>query len=444
MTTTIQFLRSSEIYGSLKEAYDKLNTLSHKPGQPVVCYYKDSYSELTDCILAVGVNEGIGKTSYSIISTGGLILVDGIKEGLIDISKTTGNRIYLCKVPDDNTIRWVYSLGSTRKEVIITNDNPKLVLNLEDNSYWWVDSKSIKKASDFVSSGELSDIITRVSNLETWKNNTTPKITNLEAKMDHIINSFFNLSISADYGETLFRKGEVIDYTVSSLKIFLGNVDITSVCTLYHKRLIGDLGFSIIEKTEDTFDGESYNLLFPGLNQDENIIIKAEYNDFVGYLEFNIRFVRPTLSGHLYSNDFPGMKLSLENNEIKKIIQEGSFTINNDGKLGLVERASCNYMSVNDGENYSQQTSLTIKDYPYLASPFVEYDIIVYDSFGQDITADFYKFSDISLSFDSDYNLASSGQIINPINLPYTIYVKKTPINSQGEQITIQYKPIKN
>ena len=69
MNQVIKFKRGSSTYTSYESAITALNGVTHKVGQPIIVYYKES-SEATDVkiLLAIGKSEGVGEDKYRLFN----------------------------------------------------------------------------------------------------------------------------------------------------------------------------------------------------------------------------------------------------------------------------------------------------------------------------------------------------------------------------------------
>ncbi len=76
----IEFPKVVNIYETLEKAMIKLNTIRFSYGMPAVIRYKDKYSGAVRCILAMGIDEGVG--NYRIVNNdGGVSYYSGTRQG---------------------------------------------------------------------------------------------------------------------------------------------------------------------------------------------------------------------------------------------------------------------------------------------------------------------------------------------------------------------------
>ena len=156
--TIIKFLRSSKPENSLDDAVKKLNLLENKQGQPILVLY---YTEtgLIDCLHAIGIKDGIGPETYSIISSNSSLLVSrvGLEEKDIpDVTEPLYDQVFIYRNDNTDQTFWVIDKKGKRELIEIEKKTDKketepylIVKETVSGAYWWINGYEVKRAFDF-------------------------------------------------------------------------------------------------------------------------------------------------------------------------------------------------------------------------------------------------------------------------------------------------------
>lgn len=437
-STTIKFFRSSTISNSLQEAIDKLNAISHLPGQPVIAYYY--LNDKVNCVLALGITEGIGKNAYSIISTEDKIIVDKIIFGeLPDVTELSEKSITLCKVPESNTIYWVTRSGANRVVTEITDENTSIqVKEISSGKYWWVNSQEIKEASDFPTKSEFNSLSNRTQGLEqTNKGIIFPTQKRHNEEINRLMNKTFPMKINF-FRKIMDEDREVIKSindcevfesgTVTSIDIILSlenkALDITNECTWKMKRTTSMNGDFV--KIDDP-----KNISLEICSDSELFVFKAIHPEF-GEIEkeYKAIFTLKTIIGKIkypetitYPEFYTAGK-GLPYDDETFSIEEQINSIPEENKIRVLR---------SDQEEIIVSDKFEINEYLFIAIPtsHKEFSDIIDPITGNSLLDSFNCLKEeTTLTRDSKGNTGG-----------YYLYVKKLGIHSSGKTLSLIFKP---
>lgn len=125
----IRFTRDGEIEPNRIVAVRALDTFEHLIGQPVlVRYYTSPAEDDVDCLVAIGIKNGIGPDCYHIMSPFDKYLIWGIATTLeeVDVAKfPTGREKYLFIDPETKKAQYVILNKHKEREFIDITDGPR-------------------------------------------------------------------------------------------------------------------------------------------------------------------------------------------------------------------------------------------------------------------------------------------------------------------------------
>lgn len=157
-TYIIRISRSQYIERDRSIAILRLDQCQHYIGQPVqVRYYSNPEQTETDTVVAIGIDNGVGKDCYKVLSLGGLTLVRDVVLDPPDVSKLTHGEIYLC--PDEEGIwSYMYEEGGVRQIEHITG-GPFIFSNIEDKYRWFYRDGVLKREDDFNTEADIKSLL---------------------------------------------------------------------------------------------------------------------------------------------------------------------------------------------------------------------------------------------------------------------------------------------
>ena len=239
----IRINRSQYVERDRSIAILRLDQCQHYIGQPVqVRYYSNPEQTEIDTVVAIGIQNGIGKNCYKVLSLGGLVLVRNVTQDPPDVSELVHGEIYLC--PDENGVwSYVYEEGGVRQIENITG-GPFIFANIEDKYRWFYKNGVLKREDDF---NTEADVQVLLSGYEEKFEDLTNKLETLQNLVYKNNTLTFPLRVSF-YDEsnvggthTIYRTGTMtgvnftIRVTLPSVDIPSGDItylDITQDCTL--------------------------------------------------------------------------------------------------------------------------------------------------------------------------------------------------------------------
>ena len=125
----IRFTRDGEIEPSRIVAIRALDTFEHLIGQPVlVRYYTSPAEDDVDCLVAIGIKNGVGPDCYHIMSPFDKYLIWGIATTLeeVDVAKfPTGREKYIFIDPETKKAQYVILNKYKEREFIDITDGPR-------------------------------------------------------------------------------------------------------------------------------------------------------------------------------------------------------------------------------------------------------------------------------------------------------------------------------
>ena len=107
--------------------YERENLLENKQGQPILVLY---YTEtgLIDCLHAIGIKDGIGPETYSIISSNSSLLVSrvGLEEKDIpDVTEPLYDQVFIYRNDNTDQTFWVIDKKGKRELIEIEKKTDK-------------------------------------------------------------------------------------------------------------------------------------------------------------------------------------------------------------------------------------------------------------------------------------------------------------------------------
>lgn len=130
-------LKRDMVYNNKSSALVILNTLSIKEGELLKIRYKKD-SDVIDSLVAIGIKDGVGPDSYTLISDQSIPLVTSILDYRPDISDLVSGSVYMYNDPDSNEYsRFFCYQGELIEEKLSENF---YFINLEDGIYYYFDS----------------------------------------------------------------------------------------------------------------------------------------------------------------------------------------------------------------------------------------------------------------------------------------------------------------
>ena len=230
--TIIKFLRSSKPENSLDDAVKKLNLLENKQGQPILVLY---YTEtgLIDCLHAIGVKDGIGPETYSIISSNSSLLVSrvGLEEKDIpDVTEPLYDQVFIYRNNNTDQTFWVIDKKGKRELIEIEKKTDKketepylIVKETISGAYWWINGYEVKRAFDFNTRAEFKKVQDLANDTRDIVNVHTQKLEIIEDKLDLIDEALFPLELNIKLrGEQKYlnKKGLEVNYITNEKLIF--------------------------------------------------------------------------------------------------------------------------------------------------------------------------------------------------------------------------------
>lgn len=243
--TPIKLSRSRYIERDRSIAILRLDEHYFYVGEPVIVrYYVDPETqEEIDTLIAVGIQEGLGKECYQVVSLGGLVLVRDVVDELPDVSQLVHGELYLYHNPDDSLWYYVYKPESSNERQIEQIKAPDTVfVNIETRYRWFWKDGVLKREDDFYSRTEVDDIINELVNL------VSPP----------------TLTASIQEG-TLFESGTSQTITLEIHVLNSMDVDVTKTCKIF------------IDDQEVVLNRINC-IQFSNQQANRDFVIKAEYN----------------------------------------------------------------------------------------------------------------------------------------------------------------------
>lgn len=449
MTSTIKLLRSSKIYNSFKDAVAALNQLEHQEGQPVVVFYKSTIGvigDYTDCILAVGIKNGIGIESYSIISTGNSIVVHSVSTVLPDVTESGILHVYF----DGERSYWVYLEGASR--IIdpimdpINEDIPSIKVQDIHGKFWWVNSSFVKSADQFIGNEEFRETMELVNSLNSKVHDIDPIVKKLESEVTSLIenSSSFKLNTTLISPNNLIQcKGLTLEF-IFRVNVIMNGEYVEDDCSYFCKRKTSSNGNWEALKYE-----RSENLLtIPNCGNTDTIIIKAEHSSGLSTItEVDLHFVYPTLCGKINYNGKLGVWPTLSNGEdlwnIENLEKIFSGEAKNGESLTNLDFKTTNSILIKENDDFSAEGKFNLNEFLYFATPDLgggsgKLSKITDDN-GQVISEDFEYYYPVNII--PTRVLTETGEFVFEYTKPirYHLYLKKTPVNSNNIPLTITF-----
>ena len=421
---TVKLLRNTTPCPDLKAAIFELNSYEHQAGQPVMMYYystmtkSERIEKVLDCVVAIGLIDGTGRDAYSIISSSNSIIVSSVSTSLPDVSQSFLPHVFFNT--ETKTSYWVYLEDSSRIIDQITSDANILVKDVEGKS-WWVTKNSIKLADAYTDISEFNEVSNLVNSIASIAFENKSEIDQLKAALNALLTEGMTASINKITPEAdVLRLGTPV-IMEAEVRVSKDGVNITNDCDFFVYRTINNPGV----KEEAYYDSVNKRISVP-FYQTEELIVVAKHSGTGAEVEFADRirldFVYPSVYGVLSDSS----------------VDDGKW--HNWDQTDVVNLYDSDYNStkfydlIAPGKELSFTTVLGIDQYLYIAVPFKEnvcmLDIAFIGDFsGQDLTEDFAVYSGVSITPPrvGDYEYSE--------RIQYKIYVKKTPINSNGKLI---------
>lgn len=285
----IRINRSQYVERDRSIAILRLDQCQHYIGQPVqVRYYSNPEQTEIDTVVAIGVQNGIGKDCYKVLSLGGLVLVRNVVLDPPDVSQLTHGEIYLC--PDEDGVwSYMYEEGGVRQIENITG-GPFIFANIEDKYRWFYRDGVLKREDDFNTEADIRALLSGYEEKFEDITNRLDELQNLVYKNNTLT---FPLRVSfyddANVGgiHTIYRTGTrtgvnfVIRVTMTSVDIPSGDItylDITNDSTL-------------------TLNGEQIRVTGEGLYTVSNLSRTTDFSLLVSYID---KETGVTKSGNAY------------------------------------------------------------------------------------------------------------------------------------------------
>lgn len=438
MNSIIKFLRSSEIQNNLDSAIKKLNKSPNIEGQPIVVfYYVDEDKTLIDCIFCIGIKDGKGPDTYSVISSSNTILVSKVSTVESDITEPDLINMQTAVYRNEEVGKtyWTYIDNGERKlEEIEDPDKYYLVKESTTGTLWWIGKDEIKKAHDFPTTAKFKALEDKTSKLSETVDGLLLRMLVAEEKLDLLDEFVFPIELDVKIQEpenTVIQKGEIVDVQLS-ISVKKGKDNVTKDCNF---KLLRSRDDEAIEE-EIEIDYESETAIIQ-CNKSETLTIFAVYNKNNEYKDnksVSISFVEPSFSGKISYK-----KLEVLNGQAQfpwlfglPLLDEGvetSFysgpnwdvtTITNILRGELLETyevsLSKSEMLLDKNESYTYTGEHSLNDHMFFAYPeeFGELSSIEDPSYGGNILNSFRKYDQVSLE-------------IRGKEIPYYVYVKKQP-----------------
>lgn len=438
MNSIIKFLRSSEIQNNLDSAIKKLNKSPNIEGQPIVVfYYIDEDKTLIDCIFCIGIKDGKGPDTYSVISSSNTILVSKVSTVESDITEPDLINMQTAVYRNEEVGKtyWTYIDNGERKlEEIEDPDKYYLVKESTTGTLWWIGKDEIKKAHDFPTTAKFKALEDKTSKLSETVDGLLLRMLIAEEKLDLLDEFVSPIELDVKILEptnTVIRKGEIIDVRLS-ISVKKGKDNVIKDCNFKLLRSWDDK--AIEEEIEIDYESETAIIQ---CNKSETLTVFAVYNKNNEYKDdksVSISFVEPSFSGKISYK-----KLEILNGQAQfpwlvglPLLDEGveiSFysgpnwdntAITNILKGQLLETyevsLSKSEMLLDKNESYTYTDEHSLNDHVFFAYPkeFGELSSIEDPGYGGNILDSFRKYSQVSLEIEGK-------------EIPYYVYVKKQP-----------------
>ena len=179
--TIIRFSRDKNIEASRANAILALDNFLNIVGQPVIVrYYRDEAKTKIDMMLAVGIQNGKGRETYSIIYAGSPdAIIFGVSKvpGLYpDVSLLAHGELYIVKDTDGDYC-YCYAINDRRHIEKITG-GPYRYLNITNLSSWTFDGGELRKDNSY-EKGTENDLVTGTDNeSKVWDAKTLSEFVN--------------------------------------------------------------------------------------------------------------------------------------------------------------------------------------------------------------------------------------------------------------------------
>lgn len=438
MNSIIKFLRSSEIQNNLDSAIKKLNKSPNIEGQPIVAfYYVDEDKTLIDCIFCIGIKDGKGPDTYSVISSSSTILVSKVSTVESDITEPDLINMQTAVYRNEEVGKtyWTYIDNGERKlEEIEDPDKYYLVKESTTGTLWWIGKDEIKKAHDFPTTAKFKALEDKTSKLSETVDGLLLRMLVAEEKLDLLDEFVFPIELDVKIQEpenTVIQKGEIVDVQLS-ISVKKGKDNVTKDCNFKLLRSWDDE--AIEEEIEINYENETAIIQ---CNKSETLTVFAVYNKNNEYKDnksVSISFVEPSFSGKISYK-----KLEVLNGQAQfpwlvglPLLDEGVETsfysgpnwdraaITNILKGEILETyevsLSKSEMLLDKIESYTYTGEHSLNDHMFFAYPeeFGELSSIEDPSYGGNILNSFRKYDQVSLE-------------IRGKEIPYYVYVKKQP-----------------
>lgn len=177
----IRFSRDKNIEASRANAILALDNFLNIVGQPVIVrYYRDEAKTKIDMMLAVGIQNGKGRETYSIIYAGSPdAIIFGVSKvpGLYpDVSLLAHGELYIVKDTDGDYC-YCYAINDRRHIEKITG-GPYRYLNITNLSSWTFDGGELRKDNSY-EKGTENDLVTGTDNeSKVWDAKTLSEFVN--------------------------------------------------------------------------------------------------------------------------------------------------------------------------------------------------------------------------------------------------------------------------
>lgn len=224
----------------------RLNTREFKKGELVMLNYHKNQDFRDDIgvLVAIGVRDGVGETSYKIINSGGEVRVRKVTIGddnLPDVSLLTNGELYIHK-GDDEVWNYVFKRSTEPNRTITPiskGTGPFVFLELETGYRWFYDNQTCKREDDFFNTYDTENILQTIVMLD------------------------ISVSVSSEEGY-VFKEGTINSLTLDLHAYDKKRNDVSSSCKFF------------IDDTEIVL-GENNKYLLEGVHEDRDYIIEARY-----------------------------------------------------------------------------------------------------------------------------------------------------------------------
>ena len=276
-TYIIRINRSQYIERDRSIAILRLDQCQHYIGQPVqVRYYSDPEQTEIDTVIAIGIQNGIGKDCYKVLSLGGLVLVRNVVQDPPDVSQLTHGEIYLC--PDDDGVwSYMYEEGGVRQIEHITG-GPFIFANIEDKYRWFYRDGVLKREDDFNTEADIKALLSgyeeKFADL-TSKLNTLQKLVYKNNTLTFPLRVSFYDDSNVGGVHTIYRTGTRTGVNFV-IRVTLASVDIPS----------GDITYIDVTKNcKLVLNGEEIEVTGENLYTVENLSRTTDYSLSVSYVD---------------------------------------------------------------------------------------------------------------------------------------------------------------